>query len=160
MIIAQKNYTAFFLCLKTYTECNVNCNFPMAIKISARCDHYQMVIYENKKNSLKTTKNYNTLPIYTIVNLTLEKCNWNVFFYYIFCAKKPHRIFIKSPSKYPHMQLYISLSHSLSQIYTHFPCDTKPTDSMMMMMRLHDQWQIIFSLQNDNDCVTHLKLCF
>ena len=35
--------------LKTYTECNVNCNFPMAIKISARCDHYKMVIYEEKK---------------------------------------------------------------------------------------------------------------
>ena len=64
------------------------------------------------KKQFKTTKNYNTLPIYTIVNLTLEKCN--VFFYYISVQKTTHRIFIKSPSKYPHMQLYISLSVSLT----------------------------------------------
>ena len=117
-----------------------------------------------KKNHLKQRKTIIPSSIYTIVNLTLEKCNWNVFFFHFFllhfCTKKTtHRIFIKSPSKYPHMQLYFfsSLTHSLD-IYTF---SMRPIQWWWWWWwwcdcMINDKY---YSLYNDNDCVTHLK-CF
>lgn len=113
---------------------------------------------QQKKNSLKQRKTIIPSSIYTIVNLTLEKCNWNVFFYLFFIAflyKKPHTEFSLNHLQNIHICNFIfhSLTHSLFR-YIHI---FHATDSMMimtMMMRLHDQWQTIFSLQRQWLCDT------
>ena len=66
MIIAQKNYTL----LKISTNCNLlNAIFQKQLKFSRDAiTKLANGIYEKQFKK-------NNLPMYTIVNLTLEKCN-------------------------------------------------------------------------------------